>query len=186
MSTKPTEPERAATPDVVVENLRSAVHASEAVDTAAPAAAPLVVKATHPLFIIQKSHSNHQSVCATRGRKRMDAAARGLRPRRPGDQSAGEGLGAMAPLAALQVGIWGEWPVSGRDRRDLSLAGMPLAALSAKVVSRAGKPRGETTHVGDAPAGACMRCACARRRSRNPAVLPHVPFSSFHPPADPA
>jgi hypothetical protein len=29
MSTKPTEPDRAATPDVVVENLRSAVHASE-------------------------------------------------------------------------------------------------------------------------------------------------------------
>jgi hypothetical protein len=29
MSTKPTEPDRAATPDVVVENLRAAVHASE-------------------------------------------------------------------------------------------------------------------------------------------------------------
>jgi hypothetical protein len=29
MSTRPTEPDRAVTPDVVVENLRSAVHASE-------------------------------------------------------------------------------------------------------------------------------------------------------------
>jgi hypothetical protein len=41
-------------------------------------------------------------------RKEMDAATswnRPTRPRRPGDQSAGEGLGAVAPSTAVRVGM---------------------------------------------------------------------------------
>lgn len=40
-------------------------------------------------------------------REEAGAAAKGIRPRRPGDLSAGEGLGAVAPLTALGEGSTG-------------------------------------------------------------------------------
>lgn len=72
-----------------------------------------------------------------RTRMKMGAVARGAWPRRPRHHSAGEGLSAVAPLAALH-GVWGGWPISGRRgaARPPAFAAVMLALDGARAIRR--------------------------------------------------